>query len=612
MDVYVQDKYLDQLSTKPNDLGIHLHTDLNAKASFEAAVFDVKHLTSEQASKFKFKYLIADDSIFSIDLVQKFTPTKIFCVNEISLISQDIQYRQANLKKVSLKSSYANSEVQIENLQQELFEKSESLKYFINEENVKKNKEKKLLYFLDFLNAEHDKLDFIDNLCQLLWTDLKKIGSFYTLGFVISMPQGDNTLIFYDGKQIKFIYNADFDVNDEKTSSTSLANILQRPLAMTRFWSSQKNNLKSYFFLENKTSLVSVENLDSYLSERIDLTTLMIQRHISQLQASYLLNKWNIFGRAYQNPMHVIDADFNLIQTNYLTSPEQSKCYEKLADRKTPCENCPLAKNGSSGFVTIKQHKYKAYSTKFQIDKNYYFIFYDDQTEVDLLKSNMIQNEKMNVIGQLANHLAHELNNPLTGLKLATEFILQQHQYQTGPAESSIKSDFTEVLKGIDRCKNIITDLLDFSSNQNPTLVLSTMDEVIKKTMPLLKSITRNHNIFVDVKNVPVKINSGHLQQVIFNLIKNSCQAIPSKGSIKIYDIDHPNQYDVIFEDNGMGLPDVIKNNLFQPFATTKEIGEGTGLGLYISKSLMKRMGADLIYDSNYKSGTRFVLRFQK
>jgi two-component system, NtrC family, sensor kinase len=81
---------------------------------------------------------------------------------------------------------------------------------------------------------------------------------------------------------------------------------------------------------------------------------------------------------------------------------------------------------------------------------------------------------------------------------------------------------------------------------------------------------------------------------------------------LKIYDMDVALSYDVIFEDNGPGLPDSIRATLFEPFSTTKTSGEGTGLGLYISKSLIKRMNADLIYDANYKNGTRFILRFFK
>lgn len=609
MNVYVQNQYLDEVKHSVTSSSVGFSDNLQKAA--DLAVFDLQNLPSQnQLANFKEKVLISDQSQVDFHLLRHVKPRLIIKPHELNEVIALIE-ALAQQKSVSLFKQAQLIPVdetgQIESLQKELKEKSESLKYFVNEENIKKQKEKKLLYFLDFLNAEQDTPEFIENLCELLWTDLKKLGSFHRLGFIVTLSKQENAFIVYDGKQARFNYNIKFNGNDEKMYATELADILQRPIVASKFWTSEKNQLKSFFFLEMRETLANPEVLDSYISERVDLMILMIQRHISQLQTSYLLNKWNVFGKAYQQPMHVIDSNYNLVQSNFFDQSQTVKCYEKLAGRTEPCENCPVSDHKNVSPVTILGRKYKSYATKFSTDKDYFFVFYENQTEADLVKSNLIQNEKMNVIGQLANHLAHELNNPLTGLKLATEYILQQPQL-----EASVKSDFTEVLKGIDRCKNIITDLLEFSSDQSPQLTIGSVDEVIKKTMPLLKSITRTFNVFIDVKTVPVRINAGHLQQIIFNLVKNSCQAMPAKGSIKIYDIDNPNHYDVVFEDNGSGLPDSIKNHLFQPFSTTKASGEGTGLGLYISKSLIKRMHADLIYDANYKSGTRFILRFFK
>ena len=609
MNVCVQSQYLDQVRHSVSNASIGFSDNLQKSA--DLAVFDLQNLPSQlQLAQFKEKVLITDQDQVDFHVLKHVNPRLVVKTSQLSEVAAFIQalaaqnsvsvFKQAQLLPV-------DETGQIESLQKELKEKSESLRYFVNEENLKKQKEKKLLYFLDFLNAEQDTPEFMENLCELLWTDLKKLGSFYRLGFVVTLSKQDNAFIIYDGKQARFNYNIRFSGQDEKQYAVELADILQRPIAATKFWSSEKNQLKSFFFLEIRESLTASEQLDSYISERMDLMVLMIQRHISQLQTSYLLNKWNVFGKAYQQPMHVIDSNFTLVQSNYFDQSQATKCYEKLAGRTAPCENCPVATHKSVSPVTIQGRKYKSYATKFSTDKDYSFVFYENQTEADLVKSNLIQNEKMNVIGQLANHLAHELNNPLTGLKLATEYILQQPQL-----EVSVKNDFTEVLKGIDRCKNIITDLLEFSSDQSPVLTIGTVDEVIKKTMPLLKSITRTFNVFIDVKPVQVRMNAGNLQQIIFNLVKNSCQAMPAKGSIKIYDIDSTNHYDVIFEDNGSGLPESIKAHLFQPFSTTKASGDGTGLGLYISKSLVKRMHADLMYDANYKNGTRFILRFLK
>ena len=291
-------------------------------------------------------------------------------------------------------------------------------------------------------------------------------------------------------------------------------------------------------------------------------------------QSQYFLNKWNKIVQAHKDPVIVVDRDNNILISNH---------------------------------VHVDQRRYKITETRFMIDKEYSILFYSDQTEIDELKSKVIQNEKMNVIGQLANHLAHELNNPLTGLKLASEFLISLPDTQ-----QTVKLDLGEVLKATGRCQGIISDLLDFSGEAKNTDENILVDDILKKTLPLLKAITRPHHVYSDIKPVSIRCSSNYVQQILFNLIKNACQALPEKSFIKIYDHTHDSYYDLIIEDNGPGLPAVIKENLFQPFTTTKDIGVGTGLGLYISQQLALRMSSQLIYDDQFKQGTRFILRFNR
>lgn len=84
------------------------------------------------------------------------------------------------------------------------------------------------------------------------------------------------------------------------------------------------------------------------------------------------------------------------------------------------------------------------------------------------------------------------------------------------------------------------------------------------------------------------------------------------KGTLKIYEIDNLSTIDFVVEDDGPGLTQAMQEQVFKPFSTTKNSGQGTGLGLYISHKLMQRMNAELIYDFEFKKGTKFVLRFKK
>ncbi len=514
------------------------------------------------------------------DLAQ-FNFSQIILKNDILALKQSVEQiaislrQQKNLNQV--KEDFFKKRSHLERLnhflQGEASEKSEAIQLFVNDENIKKNREKKLLYFLDFLNSEYEKSNFLDSFCRLIWTDLKKMGSFQTFIYAIQLKTKDYAIISFNGHSLN-IRNVDNISDDLVTSAQSYyANLLQRPVGQLKNWFLQGDKLNQGVFLETKTVSNETE-LNSYFTDRLSLMGLVVQRHILQAQSQYFLNKWNKIVQAHKDPVIVVDRDNNILISNH---------------------------------VHVDQRRYKITETRFMIDKEYSILFYSDQTEIDELKSKVIQNEKMNVIGQLANHLAHELNNPLTGLKLASEFLISLPDTQ-----QTVKLDLGEVLKATGRCQGIISDLLDFSGEAKNTDENILVDDILKKTLPLLKAITRPHHVYSDIKPVSIRCSSNYVQQILFNLIKNACQALPEKSFIKIYDHTHDSYYDLIIEDNGPGLPAVIKENLFQPFTTTKDIGVGTGLGLYISQQLALRMSSQLIYDGQFKQGTRFILRFNR
>ena len=103
--------------------------------------------------------------------------------------------------------------------------------------------------------------------------------------------------------------------------------------------------------------------------------------------------------------------------------------------------------------------------------------------------------------------------------------------------------------------------------------------------------------------------NAHDLQQVLFNLIKNSCQAMKNPGSIKIYQEKKDKKIIFYVEDSGPGFDALVMQNIFQPFMTTKAQGEGTGLGVYLSKKLINNMQADMQITSSEK-GAKISLIF--
>lgn len=585
MKVICDEKTYLKLKPVENNFELFCHKDTSAKttlAKYDIRIGDINFYKNCSDIKANTNILCcaSNQSVRLSDLSQ-FNFAQIISENDIVSIKQALNkiaensQQQKNLNQVKEDFFKKRSHLERLNLflQGESSEKSEAIQLFINDENIKKNREKKLLYFLDFLNSEYEKPDFLETFCRLIWTDLKKMGSFHTFFFTIQLKTEDYAIISFNGHSLN-IKNIDTLSDDLTTSAQSFfANLLQRPVGFLKNWFLQGDKSNQGVFLEVK-AVASETELNSYFTDRVSLMGLAVQRHILQTQSQYFLNKWNKIVQAHRDPVIVVDRDNNILISNN---------------------------------VKVDQKKYKITETRFMIDKEYSILFYSDQTEIDELKSKVIQNEKMNVIGQLANHLAHELNNPLTGLKLASEFLISLPDTQ-----QSVKLDLNEVLKATGRCQGIISDLLDFSGEAKNRDEVVLIDEVLKKTLPLLKAITRSHHIYSDIKPVSVRCSSNYVQQILFNLIKNACQALPEKSFIKIYDHLHDSYYDLVIEDNGPGLPPTVKKSLFQPFTTTKDIGVGTGLGLYISQQLAARMGAQLIYDDQLKQGTRFILRFNQ
>jgi C4-dicarboxylate-specific signal transduction histidine kinase len=169
-----------------------------------------------------------------------------------------------------------------------------------------------------------------------------------------------------------------------------------------------------------------------------------------------------------------------------------------------------------------------------------------------------------------------------------------------------------QIADGLQRSIDIIQDLQSFSDTSVAITTQQDISKTIHSVLRLLKSMTREVRVFVDVKKFFVQVNHGLLQQTLYNLVKNSCEALAMKGTVKIYSTETVEHYQLIIEDDGPGLPEIVKANLFSPFMSTRESQGGTGLGLYIAYESCKKMNIDFQFDDGFKNGTRFQLVFKK
>jgi signal transduction histidine kinase len=219
------------------------------------------------------------------------------------------------------------------------------------------------------------------------------------------------------------------------------------------------------------------------------------------------------------------------------------------------------------------------------------------------LKSQLDISEKLAMIGRLASGVAHELNNPLDGVRRYVR--MTQEGLDT---EKTELSEYLErAMSGLSRMTSIVRQLLTFSRNiviENELENLRTMlEEVVRTLLPTGRAgpTIELENPYLDI---PVQ---RALFQVFVNLIKNALDAVESvgpRGRVRVRVRRGADQIDIEVEDNGVGVAAADVRRVFEPFFTTKEVGRGTGLGLPISARIVERCGGTIRFESEKGKGT--------
>jgi two-component system NtrC family sensor kinase len=229
-------------------------------------------------------------------------------------------------------------------------------------------------------------------------------------------------------------------------------------------------------------------------------------------------------------------------------------------------------------------------------------------------ENRLLQSEKQASVGRLAAGVAHEINNPLTGILTFTR-ILQRSQ-SIGDKD---RDHLQKIAESTVRVRNIVKGLLDFSRqtelDQEPTDVNRLVRTVISamENQALIKGVTLEFNPREDLPMITLDRNQ--FQSVVINLIINALDATEQGGSIRAYtgiSVSASNTdkkgVEISITDTGCGIPPENLDKLFEPFFTTKEVGRGTGLGLAVSYGIVQRHGGTIRVQSEVGRGSTFTI----
>jgi two-component system, cell cycle sensor histidine kinase and response regulator CckA len=235
------------------------------------------------------------------------------------------------------------------------------------------------------------------------------------------------------------------------------------------------------------------------------------------------------------------------------------------------------------------------------------------------LENKLNQQQKMDLVGQLAGGIAHDFNNVLSAIIMATDFLLNAHK----PTDPSFQ-DIMQIKQNANRAASLVRHLLAFSRKQTLRPQVLDLGEVLSDLTMLLRRLI-GENVTLDVVHGrdlwPVKADISQFEQVIVNLAVNARDAMPEGGRLQLRtsnvtakDCERfhakgmPAADYVLVEvtDTGTGIPEAIRDKIFDPFFSTKEVGKGTGLGLSTVYGIIKQTGGFVYVDSVVHEGTTF------
>ncbi len=558
-------------------------------------------------------------------------------------IAKAVEHHQLKTTQSSLLKEVSSQNRQLERL-------TSGLEQIVTErttnvESSKTEAEKKLSHVRELVRFIKDlsTLTSVDELLNLIRKELKGFHELRPPALAYVVADRTPVILFLQGKQVverearqMWSRRPRIRINEHE-DRVYLANefgrpfvkVLAIPLKRRAVASEASDEAPATLFFEHALPDEKIDQFLSFISERLQPLSIALDRILLEYHLKWTSVQWEGTFDGIKDPIAIVDIDYRVVRSNRHFSFDNSKqnrlyesaCHKVFANSETICRGCPVAKALETGHPQKGQIRrgdriydvlsYSIHLGDDQISTNV-INHYVDVTSSRELHGRMIQSEKMAAVGLLAGNIAHELNNPLTGIRSLAQVLLEEV-----PKEGTLRDDISEVEKASERSQKIIENLLSFSKGESDQKqVLISLNEVIRRTLPMLKTALREHRseMLLSEDEPKVKVEPHLMQQVVFNLVNNACQAMKDPGTVTVRteietDGEGRRWSAIHVIDTGEGIPPDIIDSIFEPFFTTKEKGQGTGLGLSMSRSVVENFGGTISVTSILREGTHFIVR---
>jgi len=339
--------------------------------------------------------------------------------------------------------------------------------------------------------------------------------------------------------------------------------------------------------------------------------------------------EWEETFNTITDMITIHDRDFRIIRANKsaekilglpLLGVNEAKCYQYYHGQDCPPENCASCACFDSG-KPVSVEMYEPHLERFleirampRFDNNNQVIglihVIRDITDKKQVEEALQRAEQLKLVGEWAAELAHEIKNPLAGIKGSVEILLQEPNIA---AED--RSLVEKAVEEIKRIELLLKSLLNFAKPPQLQLLHTDINDLLDKTI----SFSQQHPNLVNNPSAPIKIikdfdprlpetlaDPMQLQQVFLNLMFNAIEAMPDGGALAVktsYDMAL-NSVNIAIADTGKGIDQSMLDQIFQPFFTTKR--KGSGLGLAVTRRLVEQHGGDVYVESTPEKGTVF------